>query len=334
MNCFIIGTEHQYAQVLHAIEYFKIDERQVILVFENLGKENKFISHLSNERKFKHFYVFDSWIFQDVIFKYNVVNKFIGLCYLINKNYYIENLFISHYNTDSTLIFESILSPNKIFLLDEGTASFSVVLKRKNLKTFNFKLIIKSLCYRRIIKLPKSLCYFSLYNLDTNSTDSLIQYNIAPILNQPLDIRNSVIFFLGSGIIETGLLLDEQYFKYLKSIRKLYSDKHIYYFAHRSESLLELEKIKEFGFEIVVNKMPFEKLFETLQYWPLKICSFNFTGVLDNISRKWVNIPELEIFKISSSDFLKEKEVYLEIEKHLKKNKKLIFSNVLLNEKT
>jgi hypothetical protein len=80
--------------------------------------------------------------------------------------------------------------------------------------------------------------------------------------------------------------------------------------------------------------MPFEKFSETLQFWPSKICSFNFTAVLDNISTKCVNVPDLEIFKISSSVFLSDKEVYLEIEKHLKKTKKIIFSNFLLSEKT
>lgn len=314
MILFLIGTEHQLFQVLDVIEFLKCDQKDCILLFENNENETRFINELYNKYSFKKVIVFQSWIFKDLFFNRSKVFSFLKICKEI-KN--IENIYFyhSHYDTDSTLLFSKIVKPIKSYLLDEGTASFSVVHYRKKFQHFNLKLLVKSLLYRRLLFLPKRIIYFTKFHLSTNIYDSVLLYSLQKNKNQRLPIENDKLFILGSSISDIGYMKEDIYIKLINSI-KIKFNKEIHYFSHRKENASKLQKIESLGILIHTNEMPFENYFLQLTKWPEYISSFYFSNILDSIKSRYSEVPNCILFKFDKDYILKEQDVYEDIFKH------------------
>ena len=121
------------------------------------------------------------------------------------------NLYTSHYDSDFNLLANSILKPKKIFLIDEGTASFETVLARRKNRDKKFTFFIKSFFYKIPIFLPSKITYFTKYNLKTNFPDNIELYRDTMINNPLVPLNKDVVVFLGSSIVEVGIIKKNSY---------------------------------------------------------------------------------------------------------------------------
>jgi len=324
-HVFIVATEHHLFQVQAAIQHFSLNKDSIILVVMKLPHDSINETCVKRYAEFSKIYFFDSWVFADIALGRRKHNKFIDFCLNLRKYHDQITLYHSQYSSDPDLLFLSILQPKKSFLMDEGAASFGVVRKRMPNSKKYLKLYLKSILYKVNISIPTSITYFTKYDLRCGSNDSIEKYDIKQIDNPLKSFDYSKAIFIGSSIVEVGLMKEKKYTELLIRVRKNHADKKWLYYAHRKENSIKLKKIESLGFEIVRLNIPFETMFSSLVESPALFCSFFTTGVLNNISEQYANIPELTIYKFDTALLRYVKEVYDDIFFSMEKNKRLKF---------
>lgn len=323
---FIIGTEHQLFQVDMATEHFNIHQSDVILIiFEVIDTD--FINKIKTSGQFDTVLSFKNWTFKDIFMRRDRVYSFVRYCQSLKNTNTEYTFFTSHYDSDPDLLFLSIVKPKKSYLMDEGTASFTVHNKRQQSIKKRFNYIIKSLLYLQPIQLPKHLIYFTQYNFKPHAFDRIEKYYVKKKNNPLMHFTEGEAVFIGSSIVEVGLLSATHYLTFLKYIIQDISKNKIYYYPHRKESKQKLAIIAKMGFDIQEQTEPFEKRFARLTECPSLFCALFVTGVLDNISKANETIPELRVYKFDTKllTLHKEASVYDSIYNEMSSNNRLSF---------
>lgn len=313
-------------QVEAAIQHFNINMDNVILViFEVIDTD--FIYKIKEQNRYKFVLSFKNWTIKDVFFRYKKVQNFLNFCFYLKTQNISYTLFTSHYSSDAGLLFLSIVKPAYYYLMDEGTASFSVHYKRQNKEWKRFNYLIKSILYFQRIHLPYKVTYFTQYGIKPNNHDVIENYSVQKQKNPLSVLIDNEAIFIGSSAVEVGLMKVEHYIYFLKKIFTDIKIKKFYYFPHRKESQKKLSLIRDIGFVIEKHEEPFEKRFGRLIECPHLFCSLFLSGVLDNISKNNEVVPELRIYKFDSKLFLTngEEQVYENIYNEMLSNKRLKF---------
>lgn len=319
---FLIGAEHQLFQVDIAISHFKIEKKSIILIIEKVSNNHKFIGKVCNSDVYGEVIIFESWTFKDLFKNPRKHQFFINLClrFANQKIFFLA----SHYDSDSTLLFNSIVKPSKYFLMDEGTASFSVQIQRNSFEfKSKLKVFVKSLFYKKEISLPKELMYFTKFELNLPKNDKKVVYKVEKN-NNPLTLLNQEeLIFIGSSIVELKMIEEAAYINCLAKVvvenKKKISK--FYYYPHRKECVEKLNKIIKLGFEIKYLDEPFEPFFSKQIEISSIICSFYTTSVIYNIAESNIKLPKLIIFKFDSNLLKTHRLVYENIYKTIKTNK-------------
>lgn len=318
---FIIATEHQLFQVEEAIRHFNVNKADtVLIIFEVI--DTAFIPKVQASNSFGQVFSFKNWTIRDVFFDRKKIKNFINFCQHLKNQLDAYVFFTSHYDSDPDLLFLHIVQPIKYYLMDEGTASFSVNYQRLNNIKNTFNYIIKSLLYQKKIYLPKQLTYFSQYNLSLKKGDSVEKYSVQVQDNPLVKLIENEMIFIGSSMVEVGIIEESLYLFLLEKIAQKFNHKTIYYNAHRKESKQKLLKIENLGFIVREQLEPFEKMFSQLQECPHLIASFYISGVLDNIAKRNKHIPELILYKFDSN-LIKDVDIYDTIYEDIRHNKRL-----------
>jgi len=315
LNVFLITQEHHIIQVERAINNFNIDHKESLFWFFKITKSNNWVEKYIAKRAADYNYKISySWTFSNLVRFDSRPKKLIKELKLCSKNVVVKRLFYNQYESDYSLLAFAILKPRELILMDEGTASFAVSQKRKeNLNRNQFKLFIKSLFYLKRINYPKSLTYFSQYDIFLPTSDNLESYTFNKKDNSAMTLLEKEVFFLGSSMSEVDLVNENYYLAYMIKVFDHYADNNkVTYFSHRKESLSKLKKIEAIGFEIAENDIPFEFYFETLDVSAGTIASF-FSPTLQTISLQFMRLPSLEIFKIDLNELKFNKKIVSEI---------------------
>lgn len=323
---FIIAAEHHYIQVEQAITYYELNKENTLFWFISTN-DSLWINRVIKEKEISNYEISKSWLFSDLKNKDPKIDNYINILKKIRKEQTNVKLFFNQYSSDYTLLALNYLDPSEIIFMDEGTASFSVCNIRK--KIFNpdvFKLLVKSFYYKRFINFPSKITFFTQYNLVLHPKDSLVKYNFIKE-NNKLNFIDNVFALLGSSMVEVDLLDEEYYLELLKTIKKNYLNAKLLYFSHRKESTRKLEKIKDLGFEIINNEIPFEFYFEKMKDCPAIIGSF-FSPTLSNLESKFSMIPKFIIFEFEFDKLKFNKTIVEEIYNSYRDNKNLIIKNI------
>ncbi|WP_222535560.1 hypothetical protein [Pedobacter polysacchareus] len=324
---FLIAAEHQLFQVIEAIDKYNIEADRMTLIIEDMG-DDELVRKITENTKIGKVLVFKNWVFKDIFINPSKHRNFISYCKKVrNENNQIL-FFASHYNSDNTLIFLSLVKPTSFYIMDEGTASFTVSYLRSKANSDAFKLIMKSLLYGFVLRIPKSLIYFTKYNFQILSTDRIENYAPVKVLNPLSTFNDKAAIFLGTSVVEVGIMKEDMYLKYLNSVFHSFSGDNHYYYPHRKEAESKLNSIREIGFTVMKSQGPFENLFAELKVSPIRIGSFICTTVLDNISRTNVKVPDLIIYEFDLDYLLKDKYVYGQIAAMMKSNSRLTFVEI------
>ena len=322
---FSIGTEHHLFQVKAAIKHFNINANEILLLVFEIGNTN-YIDGLKRSNNFGSIHVFPNWTFKDLFFNRSKFNSFITFCKELKKDISECTFFSSHYDSDPDLLLLAIVKPHKYYLMDEGTASFTV--QNNRLKHDGKPVIInfiKSILYGHFIKLPKKLTYFTQYNLQLSKNEKIEKYEIEKRDNPLLNLNINEALFIGTSIVEVGYLKEMDYLSMMLTIYNDIKSQKVYYYPHRKESAPKLLQIASIGFNIKKIDEPFESFFSKQIETPAFFCSLFVTGVLDNISKANETIPKLRIYKFDTNIMLEGRVVYDNIYREMSSNKDLVF---------
>lgn len=322
---FIISTSHQLLQLDYAMRAFSlsVDNVQIILMCQR-SEATELLKKIK-ELGFKNIESFEYWKFKDVI--RGAANEFISF---LKKIKGCNRLYLSQYFADYSLLAAAVLKPSILYVMDEGTASFLIVSTRNKKNLLDWKLLVKSILYKRCLKFPKSVSYFTQYDLGNISiSDSIVKYSLLKQDNV-ITLDDNSILILGSSVVEVEVVVFQTYMSIIKKIKDFHSDKKIFYYAHRKEDENKLQLIKNMGISIVNSHQPFESYFGELVESSSIYYSF-YSPIFDNISKLYNNIPELRMIKFQESDVLRNKKVVMDIYYNYSKNDsvKLININML-----
>lgn len=321
---FLIGTEHQLSQVEFASIHFKIPKDDVILIIQGVDNDSLYKKVMA-ENSYVNILFFSNWVFKDLILKRDRFKHFIAICNTLKDSYKTLVFLASHYSDDSTFIALSILKPIRFYLMDEGTASYGVVNKRRSLNLMLIlKLFIKSILYQLRLREPGEIAYFTKFNLVASDNDKIELYEIPKLENTLISFEKQ-FGFLGSSVVEVGVMDLTDYLFYLSKIAVQYNNLELIYYQHRKEDGDKLDRIRDMGFKIVNLGYPYEKHFSSQEYLPEILGSFYTTSVLINISERYLNIPKLNIFVFPFEKLKKQKDVFEDILNDLKQDHNLNF---------
>lgn len=324
---FIVSTEHHLIQVYEAIKFFNLPAEKIILFLFKVKKNETWVDNIVSSETIKNIKIFENWIAKDLLLNRKKIKNYIDELLILSKGKYNFIIFTSQYYNDSSNLAYSILKPQKYYLMDEGTASFEVVLRRNKTHPLLFKQLLKSLFYWHNIRFPKNLIFFTQYPLNIKPSDSIESYSfISDDITEQIFIKDEVIF-LGSSLVEVEMMDEAVYLDLMKKIKTNLGKKHCYYYAHRKENPSKLSKIQSIGFKIKMNEKPFELLFPELKKYPEIIGSF-YSPILDTLSKKYNQVPKFIIYRFNSSLLLKDKDIMQMILEAFEKNKRLIICDI------
>ncbi len=322
MHIFIIAASHHLIQVEEAIRFFNIDKSDALLIYMHSHHEriaSELIPHGLNYLDFTY------WRFRELFYNKKCYASYKKCLYSIKDKNDVIFLYSNQYSSDYVLLANSILKPHTFILLDEGTASISVALERRQC-TSSYKLLVKSLLYLKRVKIPSNICFFSQYHLSIPESDSLIIYSFDKNNNELVIDKTSAII-LGQALSEGGIVSEHYYIDTLRCLNKdLLREgiNRIHYYAHRNESSEKLNHIASLGWIVHENKEPFEITFPKIKPCPSRFYGF-YSPILDTLSKKYDHIPEFFVIKIPEEMYMNKKRFNIcnEVYNVLRKNDSL-----------
>ncbi|MBA4408500.1 MAG: hypothetical protein C0397_03645 [Odoribacter sp.] len=307
---FLVGTQHHLVQVNSAIVHFKIPPEDTILLFiknpkEDISKKLEKYQHLSVAK------VFENWVFKDLILDRSKHREFISFIKKLKKE---DNQFIlfSTVSYETGLLVKSLIKIDKFYLMDDGLGHFTNYFFYKSPKRYIYILIllVKSVLYLKYLKFNTKFIYFTEHDFIVENSERAEKYTIEKHNNPLTHLINDEVIFLGTNLIETKLMVYENYMKLLTSIKKVFKQKKVFYFPHRKEEDSILKDIEAIGYTIWKTNEPFENYFSGLITCPSTICSLYTTAVIQNIAQRFVNIPNLVVMKFNKNLLLNSQKEY------------------------
>lgn len=330
-NYFLIYTDHHFNQVHKAIKYYNLSYQTIVLfIFKSFRKETgskNWINKIKKINKFHAIYVYNQWSLFSLIYR----NKNDAIRFRKKLKLYSKHknprMFTSIYGTDTSQLAYHFLRPKTYYLMDEGNASYTVSMKRNKKSNDFFVLLIRSLLFRKFItKYPKSITYFTKYNLPINKSDYSDLYR-SPLLENIIVFDNKSVILLGSNIYQEpswkrSIIKEKYYIEILKNIKQLYSNKTIYYYASRYEKSDLLKHFESLGYTVVAHQEPFEQMFPKMNPCAHILISFG-SPILDNLTNEYKHLPKCIVIKLDLNRYRREKEVFRLIFQDFEKNPKL-----------
>jgi len=319
-NIFVISASHHFMQVEKCINDFNLDKRTLLIIILCTDSDEEIFELIVKEQGFDNIIFFRYWTFKEIL-----SSKSYPYIKYIRNIPFCENLYISQYYTDYTLLAYNILRPEKTYLLDEGTASFRVIKDRRKKKLIEeLKLTLKSVLYGRRIRKPKRIIFYTQYNLEKHllSYDSIIKYTLQKSHNKLTFDKNSILI-IGSSVCEVGIVKLDNYLHLIDKIIERNAEYQIYYYPHRKENISKINKLKNNENVIIIDSvLPFEFYFKNLKLTAYKYYSF-YSPVLHNLSIQYISLPDLYVVKLDPTIVLKNHAIISDIYLDFERNKSL-----------
>lgn len=245
----------------------------------------------------------------------------------LGKKGFKEVLF-TNYNSwlQNYLVWQS--NADKKILISDGTAIFDIVDYRKRDKHIPFK--GNRIFTEKVLRLKpiENLHFYSQVQLEPAEGDSLEVFKFEVSSTSLIDHKK--IYFVGSPLVELSFISAELNLHYLKSLRRMFGDHTVTYFAHRRESWENLKRYDFFD-EIIRDELPFEERLQMEKQLPGMVISY-LSSVLINLPEAYPNIGfyyiPLEVEDIQESSFLNK---YLHLKENFEKIRSKNFQNLNLS---
>lgn len=279
-NLVIIGTPGHYFNLIECLDQLNIKKENCDLIFLNFPSDiinNTFINQTVIREEWHSFHKISVW--EKKYSKLNPYNIFIILCFFFKT---IAKFFLKKYN--KVIVNQinqfcyrfilSIVKANKTISLDEGN--------------FVLKFVYERYCNDKKRKyffpIPNELIFFTAYSFEVQNNDSIIPFNYSKSKRQVSlkKLNQNEEWFIGSPILEDGLIPKNIYWEKIKEICISHNFKRIKYFPHRREENYKLKILKnDFNFEIVKTFLPVELFLTKQNMLPGKIKGFSSAAILN-----------------------------------------------------
>ena len=305
-NIFCVGAIHQLHQVEIAAKYFSIEGNSALVLIMDVNYDTSIAVSKCKEIGLKSV-VFQNWTFKDLLKPNGTHKRFIDFVKSIKQPEMSYNLYMGQYTSDYTLLLNSILKPNKFFLIDEGTASYNFQRIRESKNKSTLKNKLKSILYGYSVNEPLSITYFTKYNITPNlKDDEIIKYKENQIKNSAT-INPQRVIYVGGITVEMGFMTTEEYLNFLELFANRYKGKTLEYMAHRAENAEKLKQIEKMGFQVTKQEITFEQWYKSQKEIPEVIASHFYASTLGNLAEKFEVLPEVigytdEIFNKGGND--------------------------------
>lgn len=197
--------------------------------------------------------------------------------------------------------FVNNLTYEKLYILDDGAATIAIakdykntgnltkrfsLFKGKNKVGFKYDLVQKIYASNKI-KIEENVTdvnFFTFYDLPNYEKDEYVQNNFTwlhSLKNDSKKESNNKIYLIGTAVVDSKILLFEDYFTTLKRISEFYKGKEIVYVPHKREVSKELKILeKELSFKIRRNKFNIELDFLLNNEYPAHITGTISTALI------------------------------------------------------
>lgn len=307
-NLFIVRTPLQLINALEAKHHFKTSNNLLIVIYSTNQTDKIQMNKLLKENDWDEIIKLNRKGKKSIFWEYIKIIKEV-------KKETIDNLFVVFFNGVQRL-FISNINAQKIYLIDDGVASFTIqkklpklMLEKKWINELRYKLVgLKT----NITKFPN---FFTAYNLMPYPNQEIIKNNydylISSFLSKTTEDTQH-IYLLGQTLIKPNIVSQNYYLKILKAIKSHFNQQTIIYIPHRDEQPSDLEAIKaleDSHFILETSKGAIETEFLENGIYPNHIVSF-FTSALFNLEKIF---PKSEIFAVKiDSQYLKERKEAVE----------------------
>ncbi|SHF90439.1 hypothetical protein SAMN05444483_103176 [Salegentibacter echinorum] len=322
---FILSNNIHYINAKNYIRTHKEGENHLIFLNKFSKGHQEFIDEIKKDRDFKSIKIiannqnqkFPKGFLKTISFIKNVR----GLKGHFGNN--IEKIFISNYLSWQQHYILKQFHTNQIILINDGTAIFKTIELRETSKIINFShinFLIKSFLGTTKIN---NLHFYSPIKVPVAQYDSIEIFNFEA--SKSSQVNSKKVYFIGSPLVELNYLKLNHHLSYLTTIKNIFPDAQITYFAHRGEKDRFLEKYDYFG-KVVKDTISFEERLRQEKVLPGYILSYassilinlpqvypqiNFSyfpleedGIPDNSSFKSIYPPLIDNFeRMKSSNF-------------------------------
>ena len=209
--------------------------------------------------------------------------------YLFTRAFPIASYFVNNLNYE------------KLYILDDGAATIAIakeykttgnltkrfsLFKGKNKVGFKYDLVQKIYASNKI-KIDEDVTdvnFFTFYNLPNYENHEFVQNNFTwlhSLKKESKKEENNKVCLIGTAVVDSKILLFEDYFTTLKRISEFYKDKEILYVPHKREDSKELKILeKELSFKIRRNKFNIELDFLLNNEYPTHITGTISTALI------------------------------------------------------
>lgn len=292
-NLFIIGTPLQLINAIEAINYFKLENNILVIVYRSLIANKIQIDKIRNLYKWEE-------VLEIEYSKHSSLLKYVHLTKYLKTHTY-KYVFFPKLEVVPKLVIANV-KKEKVFLLDDG--GLTVTIYEKSIKTdklnkYDFK-ELRFLLFGLKVKIRDKINLFTYFNLPAINGIEVIKNSLLHLKNSVTDMKkeSSVIYFLGQPI--SKLIDDAVYRDSIQSIIKKYNKK-IIYIPHRGESVDKIKYLSELDnsmFSIENIGMPVELFFLNNEIYPSHVISYYSTAlttldlIFEDTVINYIKIPE------------------------------------------
>ncbi len=237
------------------------------------------------------------------------------------------------------------LSYEKLYVLDDGNATIGIakeykntgnlinrfsLFKGKNKVGFKYDLIQKIYASNKIDieNDVTDVNFFTFYDLPNYEKDEYVKNHFTwlhSLKSYSKKKKNNRIYLIGSPVVNSKILLFEDYVTTLKRISEFYKNKEIVYIPHKRESDKEIKFFKEkLNFTIRNNKFNIELDFMLNNEYPTHITGtistalITLKGIYKESVIDFFNFDDTKVFENKKKDMI---DIYKYQEKYINYNK-------------
>ncbi len=313
-NLYIVESPLQLLNAIEAKEEFTAKKNILIVKFSNERRNNYQIEKLLKESFWDRIY--------KIPYIYTTKTQIIYFCFLTRllvwQKQKFQKIFIGEFRSDEMWMLLNNVQHIETFLLDDGSVTIEVQKNYlKEIEKYNSE---KSRSKRKYIlynffflKAPKRkvIDLFTMFDLKPHPGQKVIQNNFKALASKIINIddhaNSNTVFFIGSNIVERGIVNDKYFFECIEYIVNFYkaNEKNIIYLPHRRENEKKLLTMKnQFGIEVLYPSDLIELYFLNKKIWPKHIASFYSTALYS--LKKIYKCREVDVFKLDFTQLNKE----------------------------
>lgn len=273
-NLFIVRSPLQIINSIEAIDYFKLRNNILILIYNDTDNTNLQMDNLISLHKWKKIIKVNEKTKRSKYFEY------ISFTYKLKKEAY-NYLFFSNLGSIHKLLLANIKRKHTYYIDDgvETITRYNNVFLPNKLNKIKFRQLRFLIAGLKVF-IKDDIHFFTYFDLKPFRKSKIVQNNLTHFQKKYLTSvkEDTNIYLLGQPLVSQKFLSEEDYFLYLDLVTKNFDNK-IIYIPHRTEIISKrLKSYISDTFEIRNINMPIELYFLENSIYPLNIVSFMTTA--------------------------------------------------------